>query len=103
MDVVQGDIWLLELPDQKPRPALVVTRGHALGVLHGLTVARVTTTLRRGPTQVPLGPHEGLDRECVANFDDLVVVPRSALTVWVGHLGARRAELCAALSALGDC
>jgi mRNA interferase MazF len=103
-EIGQGDIWLLELPDDKPRPALVITRDYALGVLRRVTVARVTTTIRQAPTQLPLGRREGLDRDCVANFDDLAVVSAAHLTVRLGVLGdARRQEMCAAVNALVDC
>lgn len=102
-DIVQGDIWLLETPDDKPRPALVVTRGYALGYLEKVTVARVTTTLRSSPTQLPLGPADGLDRESAANFDDLLVVSPVHLTVRLGSIGPRHHEMGAAISAMVDC
>lgn len=101
----RGDIWLLETSDAKARPALVVTRQAALdGGITGVTVARVTTTIRGGATRLALGDDEGLVRECVANFDDLAVVRRSMLTVRIGELSAdRRHELCVAFRAVADC
>jgi mRNA interferase MazF len=103
IEIAQGEIWLLEVPDQKARPALVITRGYALGYLRRVTVAQVTGTLRSSPTQLPLGPDEGLDRDCVANFDDLLVVSPAYLTVRIGTLGARRHEMCEAINAMVDC
>jgi hypothetical protein len=32
-EIAQGEIWLLEVPDQKARPALVITRGYALNAM----------------------------------------------------------------------
>ncbi len=98
----QGDIWLIETQDMV-RPCLVITRPWALDRMRRITVALVTTTLRSGPTQLPLGPAEGLAFECVANFDDLTVVPKSSLTARLGGLGSRRHEMCSALNALADC
>ncbi len=81
----------------------MITRGYALGYLRKVTVARVTTTLRQSPTQLRLGPDEGLDRDCVANFDDIVVIAPAFLTVRLGNLGPRHHEMCAAVNALIDC
>ena len=104
-DIRRGDIWLIEAPDAKARPALVVTRQAALdGGIAGVTVARVTTTIRGGATRLALGEDEGLVRECVANFDDLAVVRRSMLTVRLGELAAeRRHELCTSFRAVAGC
>ena len=99
----QGEIWLFESVDTKARPALILTRPAALAVQRRVTIAGITTTMRSGPTQLRLGPDEGLNRECVANFDDITVVERSHLTRRLGSLGGRHHELCAALDALSDC
>ncbi len=99
----QGEIWLMESPDRKPRPALIVQRDAAIAVMDRVTVAPVTSTIRQLPTCVPLGPDEGLHTECVANFDSMTVVPKYALTRRLGDLGVRHHEICTALKALADC
>ena len=66
-------------------------------------VAPVTRTVRHIPTEIHLGPDEGLTVDCAASFDNLQRVRRAALTSRAGDLGTRRPELCAALSALADC
>ena len=72
-------------------------------VAANVVVAPVTTTLRAIPSCVPVGPDEGLDREGVATSDNLAAVPRSVLTIHLGHLGpAGRAQMCEALRALAD-
>jgi mRNA-degrading endonuclease toxin of MazEF toxin-antitoxin module len=101
--VNQGDIWLLESPRGGVRPALVITRQRAVDIFGRVTVALVTSTLRKGPTQLPLGSDEGMRTDCVANFDDLAVVDRAMLTRRLGQLGPRMHEMCAALEALADC
>ncbi|MGI8983145.1 MAG: type II toxin-antitoxin system PemK/MazF family toxin [Acidimicrobiales bacterium] len=98
----QGDIWWAETENMR-RPVLVVTRSEAVGVLTAIVVAPVTRTVRRIPTEIPLGPDEGLVVDCAAAFDNLQRVRRSALTRKAGELGARRVEVCAALQALADC
>jgi mRNA interferase MazF len=102
--VAQGEIWLMETPNGKRRPALVVSRNAAIPVLNNVVVAPVTSTIRPIPTNIRLGPAEGIDHESVATFDNLAAVPKSVLTVRLGALGPqRRRELCTALRVLADC
>jgi mRNA interferase MazF len=101
--VRQGEIWLMESPGHKARPALILQRDAALAVMNRVTVAPVTTTIRNLPTCLPLGAAEGLDRECVANLDSIAVIPKYALTRRLGDIGNRRHEMCTALAALADC
>lgn len=102
--VAQGDLWLMETPNAKRRPVLVVTRDAAIGVLNNIVIAPVTSTLRRIGTSIALGREEGLDHEGNATFDNLAVVPKSVLTVRLGALtDVRRHEICEALAALADC
>jgi mRNA interferase MazF len=99
----QGDLWWAEAEDKR-RPVLVVTRSDAIPVLTWIVVAPVTRTVRGIPTEVALGPDEGLPQPCAAAFDNLQPIRRSFLTERVGRLDfSRRAELCGALAALADC
>jgi mRNA interferase MazF len=99
-----GDVWWAESPDLGRRPMLVVTRDIAIPVLSRLLVAPVTRTVRGIPTEVSLGSDEGLPVESAASFDNLQPIPRASLVERVGSLGPnRRAEICRALGAVGDC
>ena len=98
----QGDIWWAEM-ETKRRPVLVVTRSEAVPVLSRVLVAPITRTVRSIPTEVALGPGQGLSVECVASFDNLQPIRRSFLTDRVGSLGEAHSEICRALSALADC
>lgn len=100
----QGEVWWAEAPEFGRRPVLVVTRDAALPVLHRILVAPVTRTARVIPTEVALGPKEGLGQPCVASFDNLQPIPRLALIERAGSLASdRSAEICRALGALADC
>jgi mRNA interferase MazF len=102
--VKQGEIWLVEQPHRKARPALVVTRSEAIGVLNEVVVAPITSTLRDIPTCIPVGRPEGIDRESVISFDQLRCIPKAALTLRLGELALdRRHEICSALAAVSDC
>lgn len=93
----RGDVWLADVPGDKRRPVAVVTRSSVLPRLTTVLVAPVTTRVRRIPTEVPLGPAQGLASRCVANFDNILPLPKDKLIQHVGRLEApelRRA--CAA-------
>lgn len=98
----QGEVWWAETEDKR-RPVLVVTRSQAIPVLRWITVAPVTTTIRSIPTEIELGPEDGLREPCVAAFDNLHLLGRGFLTDRIGSLGPRRVEICRALAALADC
>jgi mRNA interferase MazF len=98
----QGEIWWAEAEDKR-RPVLVVTRSEAIPVLTWVIVAPVTRTVRAIPTEVPVGPEEGLPVAAAASFDNLQPIRRSFLTRRVGALAEPRTAICRALSALADC
>lgn len=102
--VAQADLWLMETPNQKRRPVLVVTRDDVIPVLNNVVVAPVTSTVRNIPTCIPVGSDEGIDHDSVATFDNLAAVPKSMLTTRLGRLGpGGRERICAAIVALADC
>lgn len=102
--VARGELWLMEPPNRKSRPALVVSRDEAIPVLNNVVVAPVTTTVRNIPTCIPVGPAEGIDRDSVASFDNLAAVPKSVLTRRLGRLDqARQTQICDALLRMAGC
>lgn len=98
----QAEIWWAEAGDKR-RPVLVVTRSEAVPVLTGIVVAPVTRTIRDIPTEIRLGESEGLQEDCVASFDNLQRIRRTALTERIGEVGSGRMRICAVLRALADC
>lgn len=102
--MAQGDLWLMEPPNGKRRPVLVISRDEAIPVLNNVIVAPVTSTIRTIPTCIPLGPVQGIMHESVASFDNLAAVPKSILTVRLGALGpGGRSSICRAMAALANC
>lgn len=102
--VAQGELWLLETPNDKNRPVLVVSRNEAIPVLNNVVVAPITSTIRHIPTCVPVGPDQGIDHDSVATFDNMAAVPKTLLTTKLGSLGfPAREVICSALRALADC
>jgi len=102
--VAQTELWLMETPNQKRRPVLVVSRDEVIPALSNILVAPVTSTIRDIPTCIPVGPAEGIDHDSVATFDNLAAVPKSVLTRRLGKLGADgRRRICKALDAVANC
>jgi mRNA interferase MazF len=101
---MRGEVWWGEVPETKARPYLVLTRDEAIPVLRRILVAPVTRSVRGIPTEVPLGPPEGLPTECVATLDNVVTLSKAMLVRRLGALSPdRRRETCEALRAATDC
>ena len=87
----QYEIWWASLPEPAGRrPVLLLSRNSAYEYLNKFVVAEITTTIRGIAQEVALGKAEGLPRACVANFDNLRTVSRSALAKMAGSLAPRR-------------
>ena len=100
----RGEVWWGEIEDLGRRPFLVMTRSAAIPVLNNVLAAPVTRTVRNIPTEVPLGPDDGMPTECAASFDNLRVVAKAYLVDRICVLGsARLSQACAALRTAIDC
>lgn len=100
----RGEIWWGEIEDVGRRPFLVMTRTATIPVLHSVIVAPLTRTIRDIPTELRLGPSDGMPTECAASFDNLRVVAKAYLVERQCVLGPMRlAEACQALRSAVDC
>ncbi len=66
--VRRGDIWLADIPGDKIRPVVILTRTAVIKHLHSVIAAPVTSTIRSIPSEVPLGISEGLLHESGREF-----------------------------------
>lgn len=82
---------------------LILTRSTAIAYLSRVTVAPITSTIRGVPSEVALGPEDGMRQPCAANLHNVVTVGRERVGRVVARLNARRMkEVCSALAfALG--
>lgn len=82
------------------RPVCILTRDAALTVVTGVTVAPVTTTVRRIRSEVEVGRDEGLPDVSVITCDNLLTVHRSQIDPTpIGVLGPeKRIQLDRALT-----
>jgi len=84
--VNRGDVYEVDVPGGS-HPAVIVTRDQAIPLLVNVCVAAVTSRTRGLPTEVALGPAQGLGRECVVNCDNLFTLPKRSLARRRGQLG----------------
>lgn len=100
----RGQVRWAEHPDWPRRPALVLTRDEAIDRLSELFVVLATTTMRGLPTEVELGPDDGMPRACVLNADHTATIGKGHLGDLITTLGSERlAEVCRALDRATDC
>src|ERR1700709_1265619 len=89
----RGSVWFAVMPAPiGRRPVVVLTRDVAIPYLTNVTVALVTRTVRGIPSEVALGPPEGLSEECVASADNIHTVPNAWLDRRVGALGLTKLD-----------
>ena len=97
MNIRRGDVYWLSDSNRR-RPVAVLTRQPALPLLSWITVVPATTTIRSIPTEVRLGPEDGMPRPCVLALDNIRVVPKQALKGRITSLSAARMdEVCGAM------
>jgi len=51
-----------------------------------VTVAPITTTVRGLSTELPVGPANGLEADCVVSCDNIVTIPANVLGRHIGVL-----------------
>ena len=80
----------------KVRPVLVLTRAGVRPHRSRVTVAPITTTVRGLSVELPLGPEDGLDRQSVANLDDVMTILVDDLGPQIGALAPPKESALAA-------
>ena len=103
--VSRGDIWMyrFKAPDKR-RPVLVLTRPEVIGLLHTVMVAPITSTIYGTPSEVVVGPDEGLKHPSAVNLDHVQTVERARLVAYIGTLqGFKMHSVCRALAVATGC
>lgn len=81
------------------RPVVVLTRDPVADRIAGVVVVACTRTVRGLLSELPLGPDDGMPEECVASFDTIHTVRRSAFRRRITKLSeTRMEEACRVLS-----
>lgn len=103
-EVNRGEIWWAEDPRSGRRPVLVITRQTAIPLLTRVLCVPATRTIRGAPSELILDEDDGMPAECVLSFDNIRVLPKSALTERICRLNPERLnEVCPTLMRAVGC
>lgn len=76
----RGQVYWYRFPaPDKRRPVLVLTRSDLVPHLATVTVAMITSTIRGAPSEVTLGPDDGLPRPCAVNLHNVFTLRQREL------------------------
>ena len=85
----RGDVrWYKFSKPDKSRPVVILTRESALEYLGEVTVVPVTSTIRDIPTEVLLGPSDGMPRDCAVNLDHIQTVSKGKIGALITTLSS---------------
>jgi mRNA interferase MazF len=95
----RGEIrWYRFRAPDKRRPVVILTRDFVLEYLNEVTVAPITSTIREIPSEVVVGPEDGVPRSCAINLDHVQTVSKAQLGEVITTLtNARMSEVREAL------
>lgn len=103
--VNRGEIWSyrFKAPDKR-RPVLVLTRPEVIGLLNTVMVAPITSTVYGAPSEVLVGPEDGLKQRSAINLDHVQTVERASLVGYVATLSPPKMQaVCRALAIATGC
>ena len=84
-------MWWANLPSPTGRrPVVLLSRNEAYQQRSLGIAATITTRIRGIPTEVRLGPEDGLPRPSVANLDTLMTIPLRALEERITSLSSEK-------------
>jgi mRNA interferase MazF len=83
----RGEVWWADQPQPiGRRPVLLLSRDDAYAIRSLCTVAPISTRVRGIPSEVRLGPGDGLPRICVANLDTVDTIRQALLVRYISTL-----------------
>jgi mRNA interferase MazF len=102
--VRRGEVWWVEAPSAGRRPHLVLTRDAAIPVLHAVLGVPATRTIRGIPTEVEVGPQDGMPEPCAFTLDNIRVLRKAYFTERICELApAHMRAVCRALGYATEC
>ena len=103
MTVGRGDVVWISAASGR-RPHVVLTRAVAIPLLNGVLAAPVTRSVRGIPTEVPLGPEDGMPQDCAVALDNVQFVHRSTVRGHITTLSSEKMRaVCRALAIATGC
>jgi mRNA interferase MazF len=102
--VNRGEVWWVDHPKAGRRPHLILTRGASIPLLDALICVPATRTVRGIPTEVTLGPEDGMPEACVLSFDNTTLVQKQWFVESICTLdAAAQTRVCRALALATGC
>jgi len=102
--VRRGEVWWVERPNAGRRPHLVLTRDAAIPSLTRVLGVPATKTVRGIPSEVELGPEDGMPIRCVLSVDNIRVLSKAYFVEPICELTpTRMASVCDALALATGC
>jgi mRNA interferase MazF len=102
--VRHGEVWLYEPPDEKRRPALILSRDEDIDRQFDVIAVPITSNIRGWDTEVELGVADGMDRDCVLTVHNALSADKLFLTRRITTLGSHKmTEVCRALVKATGC
>lgn len=74
---------------------LLLSRTQAYGTRRSVSLALITTTIRGIRVEVPLGPEDGMGRQCVVNADEIHTLPISMVDNYQAKLSPEKMQAVA--------
>jgi len=100
----RGEVWFADVPGDKRRPVLVLSRDPLGRLLHSVICAPITSNVRGLATEVPVGRDAGLAHRSAANFDNTFLLARRRLLRRLGRVDAATMQAaCRALAIATGC
>ena len=101
---MRGEAWWANTGVGGDRPVIVLTRDPLADRLSSVVVVACTRTIRGLTSEVLLDASDGFPQPCVANFDNVLTLPRNAFRRLICQLGPATADrLCVALNRALSC
>jgi mRNA interferase MazF len=102
--VKRGEVWLYEPPDEKRRPALIISRDKDIERLFDVIAVPITGNIRGWDTEIELGAADGMDRDCALSLHNTLLVQKIYLTQYITTLSSERmTEVCRILARATSC
>jgi mRNA interferase MazF len=91
--VKRGEVWWVDFPAPAGRrPAVLVSRNQAYRLRNAVTVVPLTRTVRNIPSEVELGPADGVPKISAANADNVTTIAKARLEEHLTSLSSEKLE-----------
>jgi mRNA-degrading endonuclease toxin of MazEF toxin-antitoxin module len=102
--VRRAEVWLYERPDDKRRPALIITRDEHIDRQLDVIAVPATRTVRGWDTEIHVGVADGMPAESVLNLGNTFLAKKAYLTQHITTLDSvRMSEVCRMLAYATNC